>query len=99
MTWNTLKERHPIWFAPNARRFFQSRLLGAPAATPDDGSAYFVTSERCSYDHPRLYSVRVSRRDESGRWQIDTIGAGFQGYTSARAARTAMRQIMRGEDK
>ena len=94
MTWNTLKERHPIWFAPEAMRFFSSRLLGAPAATPD-GSAYFVTSERCSYDHPRLYSVRVSRKDESGRWQIDTIGAGFQGYTSARAARTAMRQIMR----
>lgn len=94
MTWNTLKERHPIWFAPEAMRFFSSRLLGAPVPGPE-GSVYFVTSERCSYDRPRLYSVRVSRKDEAGRWQIDTIGAGFQGYTSARSARNAMRQIMR----
>ena len=29
MTWNTLRDRHPTRFAPDAMRFFSSRLPGA----------------------------------------------------------------------
>ena len=71
--WN----RGSHFFSPESMRFFSSRIQ----STPPYKGRVFVTSERCSWNHPRLYTVRVVK--PSGH--IETIGD-FQGFASRQSA-------------
>lgn len=71
------------WFSRDTMRFFKSRVLEGVY-----GGRYFVTSERYSMDHPRLYTVR--RADDDG--SIATVG-GFQRWRTAALARAAAKRI------
>ena len=71
--WN----RGSHFFAPDTMRFFSSRIQ----STPPYKGRVFVTSERCSWNHPRLYTVRVVK--PSGH--IETVGD-FQEFHSRQSA-------------
>lgn len=71
------------FFDPDTLRFFDSRILGGVI-----GDGYFVTSERCDYDSPRLYTVRRANANGS----IDRVGE-FQQFKTAHAARTYAKKI------
>lgn len=72
------------WFSAETMRFFNSRVCGELV-----GGRYFVTSERYDYAAPRLYTVR----EVLPTGEIETVGD-FQGYTSARAARRAIAELL-----
>lgn len=97
-----LIEQHSAthWFDPSTMRFFNSRV-GALVY----GGVYFVSSERYDDNSPRLYSIRAfnfyqQQRDTDGRVVIAcnvwTVGE-FQGFSSARAAVTRIRQLLKAE--
>jgi hypothetical protein len=71
------------FFSAGAMRFLNSKIEGGIIQ-----GRYFVTSEQCDDDSPRLFTVRVVSRDEAGRLSIDTVGE-FQGYASKTEARAA----------
>lgn len=78
------------WFEPSTMRSFASRVAAEAFCGP--GGIFFTTSERCSLDHLRLYSVRQYNpftRD------VDTIGD-FQAYKSNSAARRAALRLAGG---
>lgn len=70
------------WFEPATMRGFSSRVSG-----PVIGG-HFVSSERQSMSHPRLYTIRVV----SAAGVVGTVGD-FQGYTSKRAALAEIRRL------
>jgi hypothetical protein len=76
------------WFDRDAKRFFSSRV--SEKVYPFAGGAYFVSSERCSLDHLRLYSVRMCT--DAGK--VDTIGD-FQAYRTSKAAHAAAKRLAR----
>lgn len=78
------------WFSPDTKRFFASRIMACTFET-DDGTVYFVSSEKFrgfrSPDGPRLYTVRMMRPDGS----VDTVGE-FQAYRSRSGALAAAKR-------
>ena len=79
---NQAIEHH--FFEPATLRFFNSRV-GSIVYEGENGRLFFVTSEQCSDDHPRLYTLREALPDGS----VETVGD-FQGHESAAAAQQAI---------
>lgn len=86
--WTTMEQirrANPNWFSQGASRFFGSRV-GQKVFT----GGFFVSSERCSAEHQRLYTVRRATRDKDGNPAIRTMGE-FQAHKTMRSAvRAAM---------
>lgn len=74
------RQRGGFFFNPDTMRFFKSRLQTLP---PYKGRV-FVTSERCGWNSPRKYTVRVVRPDGN----IDTV-YGFQAFQCRQTAHRA----------
>lgn len=91
------------WFDPDTLRFFSSRVsemvYGAFAKGPNTTTAlgqYFVTSERCGWDSPRLYTVR---RFEPSTSEVETAyGHTFQEYASYSGAQKAAKRAAKREE-
>jgi hypothetical protein len=80
-----MRKALPYFFEPGAMRFFNSRLES------DSPTAFnmFVTSEQCSEDYPRLYTIRYFNAAKSKMW---TVGP-FQHFKSKYEAETFLRNI------
>lgn len=70
------------FFEPGAMRFFNSRILSDVFPSACGGFVVFVTSERCGYSDPRMFSVRALI---VATGNVETIG-GFQRYASRTGA-------------
>ena len=72
---NRVKERTRVagnhFFDADTMRFFNSYTAKWAYLTRDAKLSYFVTSERYSYQEPRMYTVRVQ---DTTTGEIDTIG-------------------------
>lgn len=75
------KWKRANWFAPQAMKFFKTRLESH--AVISDGKAYFITSELAPYANARKYTVRYCNL-ETGK--IETIGE-FNSLTKLKAQR------------
>lgn len=73
------------WFSKGAMQFFSSKIESGMIA-----GRFFVTSEQCDADSPRLYSVRVVTRDAAATpsLSIDTVGD-FQAHATLTDAKAA----------
>lgn len=81
-----------FFFSPDSMRFFHSRVHGEVYSK--DGNHYFVTSERCEGERPRLFTVRMYNEKTHG---ITTIGE-FQEHPSSAAAVRAIQWDCVGEE-
>lgn len=77
------------WFSPDTKRFFNSRIL-EDVITVADGWL-FISSERQSMDHPRLFTVR--HMDVLG--EVSTVGE-FQQYGTKARALSAAKLLAKG---
>jgi hypothetical protein len=74
------------WFDRGTMRFFNTKIESGLI-----GGKYFITSERCDDNHPRLFTVRRAEPDAT----IDTVGE-FQQYRTRDDAREAVRELVKG---
>lgn len=70
---------HPTWFCLSTMRFF-----GSIIESDLIGGKYFVTSEKFSENHQRLFTVR-----KASKMKIHTIGD-FQSHSSVHSALKAI---------
>jgi hypothetical protein len=73
------------WFSVDTVRYWSTRLL--PGTYPINNGAFFITSE-AGQRGTRAYTVRLATINETGRFDISTVGE-FMGYKTPLAARRA----------
>jgi hypothetical protein len=81
-----IKATCPNYFSRDTMRFFRSRVMDTVYP-----GGYFVTSERYSDSHPRLYTLHRVTRNSAGNGAIETVGE-FQQYPTRAAAITAAKR-------
>lgn len=84
------------WFDKDTMRFFASLLSDTLIYYPDGSKILFVSSELGPNQPKRRYSIR-EYTVESGR--IDTVGLGFQAYSTLAAAKRAAQCLIKHETK
>lgn len=82
------------WWDAGALRFFNSRIGYEVFQGP--GGVYFVSSERCNHDSPRLFTVRQFDPETSDL--VSKGGSEFQEYASRSDARARAKREAAGPD-
>ncbi|MGL6289267.1 MAG: DUF7447 family protein [Silanimonas sp.] len=80
----------PDWFAPDAMRFFNTKLE-SDGLVADSGDIYFITSEK-GPGMPRRFSVR---KMDGKTGEVDTVGL-FNRHANYTVAEAAARSAMNG---
>ena len=90
---NRVKERGNHFFDADTMRFFNSYTAKWAYLTDDGRLSYFVTSERYSYQEPRMYTVRVQ---DTATGDIDTTGD-FNTIPTSKQAHTIAKRLANKE--